>query len=91
MEVVRRRLFTVVGLIQADTKLDVGRFIYMVRKTNSNTIQIAAAFLEFHDTLEAYKYPYGLTQEVKRDTLLTSDEVYNNWVRADISLKEGRK
>ncbi|KAF9220409.1 galactose mutarotase-like protein [Gyrodon lividus] len=40
----------------------------------------SAAFIEFHEPLSAFLYPTSTST----DTLLTSDEVYNNYVRADI-------
>jgi len=46
-----------------------------------------AAFLEFHDTLTAFLDP---TNKDKDDTLLTSDELYHNYVRCDVKFKEPR-
>ncbi|KAH7881741.1 galactose mutarotase-like domain-containing protein [Phlebopus sp. FC_14] len=40
----------------------------------------SAAFLEFHEPLSAFLYPTSTST----DTLLTSDEIYHNYVRADI-------
>ncbi|KIJ60361.1 hypothetical protein HYDPIDRAFT_43366 [Hydnomerulius pinastri MD-312] len=40
----------------------------------------SAAFIEFHEPLSAFLYPTSTST----DTLLTSDEIYNNYVRADI-------
>ncbi|KAG9314774.1 galactose mutarotase-like domain-containing protein [Chiua virens] len=40
----------------------------------------SAAFIEFHEPLSAFLYPTGTST----DTLLSSDEIYNNYVRADI-------
>lgn len=42
-----------------------------------------AAFLEFHDPLAVFLQPENRDAE---DTLLTSDELYNNFVRLEISL-----
>ncbi|KAF9444690.1 galactose mutarotase-like protein [Macrolepiota fuliginosa MF-IS2] len=42
-----------------------------------------AAFLEFHDPLAAFLQPENKDAE---DTLITSDELYNNFVRLEISL-----
>ena len=49
-------------------------------------ILIAAAFLEFHEPLGAWLHPntQGLSKD---DTLLTSGEVYNNFVRMDVWYK----
>ncbi|THU82850.1 galactose mutarotase-like protein [Dendrothele bispora CBS 962.96] len=44
-----------------------------------------AAFLEFHDILSAFLDPANKNKE---DTLLTSDELYNNYVRCDVMFKE---
>ncbi|KAH7097394.1 galactose mutarotase-like protein [Auriculariales sp. MPI-PUGE-AT-0066] len=41
----------------------------------------SAAFLEFHELLAAWLHPYSTSAT---DTLLTSDTVYNNFVRVDI-------
>ncbi|KAF8910436.1 galactose mutarotase-like domain-containing protein [Gymnopilus junonius] len=43
-----------------------------------------AVFLEFHHPLAAFLYPENKDAE---DTLLTSDELYNNYVRCDIKIK----
>ncbi|KAF9562577.1 galactose mutarotase-like protein [Agrocybe pediades] len=40
-----------------------------------------AAFLEFHHPLAAFLYPENKDKE---DTLLTSDELYHNYVRCDV-------
>ncbi|KIJ10763.1 aldose 1-epimerase, partial [Paxillus involutus ATCC 200175] len=40
----------------------------------------SAVFIEFHEPLSAFLYPTSTST----DTLLTSDEVYNHFVRADI-------
>ncbi|KAF8123397.1 galactose mutarotase-like domain-containing protein [Boletus edulis] len=40
----------------------------------------SAAFFEFHEPLSAFLYPTSTST----DTLLTSDEIYNNYVRVDI-------
>ncbi|KAH0832841.1 hypothetical protein J3R83DRAFT_11768 [Lanmaoa asiatica] len=40
----------------------------------------SAAFIEFHEPLSAFLYPTNTST----DTLLTSDEIYNNYVRANI-------
>jgi len=40
----------------------------------------SAAFIEFHEPLSAFLYPTSTST----DTLLTSDEIYNNYVRANI-------
>ncbi|KAK7435357.1 hypothetical protein VKT23_019708 [Stygiomarasmius scandens] len=44
-----------------------------------------AAFLEFHDILSAFLDP---ANKDKEDTLLTSDELYNNYVRCDVMFKD---
>ncbi|KAJ7067434.1 galactose mutarotase-like domain-containing protein [Mycena amicta] len=44
----------------------------------------SAAFLEFHDPLAAFLDPANKDGE---DTLLTSDEVYHNYVRCDVRFK----
>ncbi|KAJ7195632.1 galactose mutarotase-like domain-containing protein [Mycena pura] len=44
-----------------------------------------AAFLEFHDPLAAFLDP---ANKDKEDTLLTSDEIYHNYVRCDVRFKE---
>ncbi|KAJ3712023.1 galactose mutarotase-like protein [Lentinula raphanica] len=44
-----------------------------------------AAFLEFHDTLAAFLDP---ANKDGNDTLLTSDEVYHNYVRCDVRFKQ---
>ncbi|EGN92376.1 hypothetical protein SERLA73DRAFT_191225 [Serpula lacrymans var. lacrymans S7.3] len=43
----------------------------------------SAAFIEFHEPLSAFLYP----TTTSTDTLLTSDEIYNNFVRADVILR----
>ncbi|KAF8546687.1 galactose mutarotase-like protein [Imleria badia] len=43
----------------------------------------SAAFIEFHEPLSAFLYPTSTST----DTLLTSDEIYNNYVRADIVVR----
>ncbi|KAK1223501.1 hypothetical protein PQX77_013628 [Marasmius sp. AFHP31] len=48
----------------------------------------AAAFLEFHEPLHAFLDP---AKKDKDDTLLTSDELYNNYVRLDVRFKEVRR
>lgn len=40
----------------------------------------SAAFLEFHELLAAWLYPYA----DKGDTLLTSDKLYNNFVKVNV-------
>ncbi|KAJ7882285.1 galactose mutarotase-like domain-containing protein [Mycena leptocephala] len=47
-----------------------------------------AAFLEFHDPLAAFLDP---ANKDKEDTLLTSDEIYHNYVRCDVRFKEPKK
>ncbi|KAF8173598.1 galactose mutarotase-like domain-containing protein [Mycena galopus ATCC 62051] len=47
-----------------------------------------AAFLEFHDPLAAFLDPEN---KEKEDTLLTSDEIYHNYVRCDVRFKEPKK
>ncbi|KAM6490718.1 Galactose mutarotase-like domain containing protein [Amanita muscaria] len=42
----------------------------------------SAAFLEFHNPLGAFLFP---TNKDRQDTLLTSNEIYHNFVRCDIS------
>lgn len=42
----------------------------------------SAAFLEFHEPLSAFLHPEATPNST--DTLLTSNEIYNNFVRADI-------
>lgn len=42
----------------------------------------SAAFLEFHEPLSAFLHPEATPHST--DTLLTSNEIYNNFVRADI-------
>ncbi|KAL0953230.1 hypothetical protein HGRIS_004483 [Hohenbuehelia grisea] len=44
-----------------------------------------AAFLEFHDPLAAFLDPSTKNGD---DTLLTSDEIYNNYVRMDVKFKQ---
>ncbi|KAJ3784508.1 galactose mutarotase-like domain-containing protein [Lentinula aff. detonsa] len=44
-----------------------------------------AAFLEFHDILAAFLDP---ANKDGNDTLLTSDEVYHNYVRCDVRFKQ---
>jgi len=44
----------------------------------------AAAFLEFHELLAAWLHPYSTSDS---DTLLTSDAIYNNYVRVDVVAK----
>ncbi|CAA7269494.1 unnamed protein product [Cyclocybe aegerita] len=46
-----------------------------------------AAFLEFHHPLTAFLYPKNKDTE---DTLLTSDELYHNYVRCDVTLNPPR-
>ncbi|KAF9459948.1 galactose mutarotase-like domain-containing protein [Collybia nuda] len=46
-----------------------------------------AAFLEFHEPLTAFLDPRNKDKE---DTLLTTDEMYHNYVRCDVRFKEGR-
>lgn len=48
----------------------------------------AAAFLEFHDILAAFLDP---ANKDKEDTLLTSNELYHNYVRCDVRYKEPRQ
>ncbi|KAI9568159.1 galactose mutarotase-like domain-containing protein [Boletus coccyginus] len=43
----------------------------------------SAAFIEFHEPLSAFLYPTSTST----DTLLTSDEIYNNYVRANIVVR----
>ncbi|KAG1870753.1 galactose mutarotase-like domain-containing protein [Suillus subalutaceus] len=45
-------------------------------------IKGSAAFLEFHEPLSAFLHPEATPNST--DTLLTSNEIYNNFVRADI-------
>ncbi|EJD49561.1 galactose mutarotase-like protein [Auricularia subglabra TFB-10046 SS5] len=45
---------------------------------------VSAAFLEFHELLAAWLHPYA---DAKGNTLLTSDELYNNFVRVDVVAK----
>ncbi|KDR68533.1 hypothetical protein GALMADRAFT_146199 [Galerina marginata CBS 339.88] len=47
-----------------------------------------AAFLEFHHPLAAFLYPENRDAE---DTLLTSDELYHNYVRCDVKSKQSTK
>ncbi|CAK5273378.1 unnamed protein product [Mycena citricolor] len=47
-----------------------------------------AAFLEFHEPLAAFLDP---ANKDKEDTLLTSDELYHNYVRCDVKFKEPKK
>ncbi|KAH7913501.1 galactose mutarotase-like domain-containing protein [Hygrophoropsis aurantiaca] len=44
----------------------------------------SAAFIEFHEPLSAFLYPTSNST----DTLLASGEVYNNFVRADVLLRQ---
>jgi len=46
-----------------------------------------AVFLEFHHPLAAFLYPENADGE---DTLLTSDELYHNYVRCDVTYKPTR-
>ncbi|KAF5347395.1 hypothetical protein D9758_011255 [Tetrapyrgos nigripes] len=46
-----------------------------------------AAFLEFHDILSAFLDP---SNKDKEDTLLTRDELYNNYVRCDVVYRAPR-
>ncbi|TFK65110.1 galactose mutarotase-like protein [Pluteus cervinus] len=46
-----------------------------------------AVFLEFHNALAAFLDPKNKDAE---DTLLTSDELYHNYVRVDVKFKEPR-
>lgn len=45
----------------------------------------AAAFLEFHDILAAFLDP---AKQNGNDTLLTSNEVYHNYVRCDVRFRQ---
>lgn len=45
----------------------------------------AAAFLEFHEPTAAFLHPD--IQSNGDDTLLTSDSVYNHFVKVDVSVK----
>jgi aldose 1-epimerase len=45
----------------------------------------AAAFLEFHEPLAAFLFPQ--LQKNGDDTLLTSDEVYHNFVKVDVAVE----
>ncbi|KAF8888966.1 galactose mutarotase-like domain-containing protein [Mucidula mucida] len=47
-----------------------------------------AAFLEFHDVLAAFLKPENKDGD---DTLLTKDELYNNYVRCDVTFVAPRK
>ncbi|KAG8948006.1 hypothetical protein FRC00_008825 [Tulasnella sp. 408] len=44
----------------------------------------AGAFLEFHEPLAAWQHPWGKTHG---DTLLTSDELYNNYTKLNVYFK----
>lgn len=48
-----------------------------------------AAFLEFHGPHAGYLHTFKQSEDEKAllgdDTLLTSDELYNHWVRVDLS------
>ncbi|KIO34641.1 hypothetical protein M407DRAFT_240484 [Tulasnella calospora MUT 4182] len=44
----------------------------------------AGAFLEFHEPLAAWQHPWG---ESHGDTLLTSDELYNNYTKLNVYFK----
>ncbi|KAJ7592543.1 galactose mutarotase-like domain-containing protein [Mycena floridula] len=48
----------------------------------------SGAFLEFHGILAAFLDP---DNKDKEDTLLTSDELYHNYVRCDVKLKEATR
>ncbi|KZV94716.1 galactose mutarotase-like protein [Exidia glandulosa HHB12029] len=48
---------------------------------------VSAAFLEFHELLAAWLHPYGSGENKAKDTLLTSDELYNNFVKVDVVAK----
>ncbi|KAF8181511.1 galactose mutarotase-like domain-containing protein [Pholiota molesta] len=48
----------------------------------------AAAFLEFHHPLAAFLYPENKDGE---DTLLTSNELYHNYVRVDVKFEAGKR
>ncbi|KAG9018950.1 hypothetical protein FRB90_007941 [Tulasnella sp. 427] len=45
------------------------------------------AFLEFHEPLAAWQHPWG---ESHGDTLLTSDELYNNYTKLNVYFKPNR-
>jgi aldose 1-epimerase len=45
----------------------------------------AAAFLEFHEPLAAFLFPQ--LQRNQDDTLLTSDEVYHNFVKVNVTIR----
>jgi len=45
----------------------------------------SAAFIEFHEPLAAFLDP---SKKDGNDTLLTTDEIYNNYVRMDVKFKE---
>jgi len=47
----------------------------------------SAAFLEFHEPLAAWLHPYK-TKPGVTDTILTSEELYHNWVRVDVTFTQ---
>ncbi|TFL02352.1 galactose mutarotase-like protein [Pterulicium gracile] len=59
-----------------------------IKGTGNGYVPGSAAFLEFHDPLAAFLDPANKNDD---DTLITSDEIYHNYVRMDIRYTEGKK
>jgi aldose 1-epimerase len=52
-----------------------------------NFVHKDAVFLEFHETLGNFLNPADKNTE--NDTLLTSDELYHNYVKLEVRFKKG--
>ena len=58
----------------------------VIQCTGAHTSFLGAAFLEFHDILQAFLDPKN--KNTDDDTLLTQEELYHNYVRCDVWYRE---
>jgi hypothetical protein len=88
LSIVRERKFTAGAETSGtDIALDVSsslptfKFLSLININSTS----AAAFLEFHEPIAAFLFPR--LQRDDDDTLLTSNEVYHNFVKVDVTVR----
>lgn len=81
-----RRCMVGAGKLEMGISLGVScRVMNALQQLINLDISAAAAFLEFHEPLAAFLFPQ--LQRGKDDTLLTSEEVYHNFVKVDVAVR----
>jgi hypothetical protein len=83
---VRERKFTAGAETSGtDIALDVSSSLPIFLSLMNINSTSAAAFLEFHEPIAAFLFPR--LQRDDDDTLLTSNEVYHNFVKVDVTVR----